>query len=64
MKRGITKVPFESKMPGIPELKKHRAGIACTFERNKANLGQFIVYFGKRYALIDAVELHDKVFEL
>jgi hypothetical protein len=64
LKKAITKIQIESKFPGDPKMFKHRPGIACSVERNKSNPGQFIIWFGKKYALVDAVKLEDTVFFL
>jgi hypothetical protein len=55
------KVQLNSKHPGLPKHTAHRIGTRCLAERNPSNPGQWILYFGKEYALIDAVRLHETV---
>lgn len=60
-KPGVTKVEISTKLAGVDGLKVHRPGIKCTFQRHDNQPGQYVIWVGKRYALIDAVKLHDVV---
>ena len=60
-KDAVTKIEVSTKLPGVDGLKAHRPGIKCAYERHATQPGQFIIWVGKRYAVIDAVKLHDTV---
>jgi hypothetical protein len=53
--------PVASKLPGAPGLVQHRPGTRCTYERHSQDNGLFILYFGRRYVVIPAVELTETV---
>jgi hypothetical protein len=60
-KRGITKIAISTKMPGIEGVKEHRPGIKCLYERHATQPGQYIIWIGKRYAVVEAIRLHDTI---
>ncbi len=57
----VTKVELSTKLPGVEGLKTHRQGVKCTYQRHETQPGQYVIMVGKRYAVIDAVRLHDVV---
>lgn len=55
------RVEVDSKLPGPQPVTRRRVGTRCLAERNRSNPGQWIIWFGREFALIDAVKLHDTV---
>lgn len=53
--------PVTSKLPGSTKQTQHRAGTRCTYERHSQQGGVFILYFGRQYALVNAVDLPETV---
>ena len=60
-KTGRLKVQIASKLPGSETRVQRRVGTRCAAERNRSNPGQWIIWFGRHYATVDAVELHNVI---
>lgn len=53
--------PVTSKLPGSDKHTQHRPGTRCQYERHSQQAGVFVLYFGKQYALVNAVDLPEIV---
>lgn len=61
MKKGHLLKPVQSKMPGVEKRTNRRAGTSCLVQRHSSDPGMFVLYFGKEYVLIPAVDLSSTV---
>lgn len=61
MKTGWLKKPITSKLAGSERTSNHRVGTHCRLQRHSSDPGLWVLYFGKQYALVNAIDLPDTV---
>lgn len=60
-KRARLLKPVTSKLAGVPRTTVRRVGTHCLAQRHSTDPGAWVLWFGKEYAVVSAVDLVETV---